>query len=98
MEYQIIYNGNTPIQIRFEPNFVNSRGTYNGKLGKAILKRLGVPGWSWTNSELVQNILDGSTYQSDSVENAQHLITMYLDHAYELVDYLEAIKESKGGD
>ena len=92
MNYEVEYQGNNSVQVKFEPDPTNSNGTYNHKLFVAAMSRLCPRGWHWDGKYLSTRTLPGDQLDS-TVEQTQAKVTSIMDMLCEFQDFLYVIKE-----
>ena len=54
MEYKIIIKNGHPCKLEYEPQPVDSKGTYNGKLMEELIAEFGIPGWVYLKNGVIE--------------------------------------------
>jgi len=94
MNYEVEYQDGGPTRVRFEPNPVDSSGTYDYKLFGVAMSRFCPKDWYWDGKYLSTRLyFDQPGVLPTMVNQAQARITDLMDKLDELQNFLYVIKE-----
>ena len=94
MQYTILHTDNTPDKVRYEPDFVDSEGFYNAKLGVIAIKVFTPKGWRWQGKYLYRDTLNADP--NNLVVQAQAEVTDMMDMLAEWEKFSKIFEEYKG--